>query len=273
MTPLLTILAVLPGLLIAFFIYRMDKFEKESPLHLGLCFLGGMLMTVPAIYLEKWGGILGWEYSAHIGLIFMYALLIVGVSEELVKYVLLVIYPYPRKFFNEPFDGIIYAVMIGMGFATLENLLYAGRLQSLDTTIIRAFTAVPAHAIFAIISGYYVGLSKFHPEKKWAYLFIGLGWAILLHGLYDFFLIQPLIDFVRSFSLLLLLFTGYWAWLLIQRLQAASPFSEKENSSSEIVINTPEIINTPSAEVIDDSDSIDDEDDFLDEIFEEMDQE
>ena len=55
--------------------------------------------------------------------------------------------------------------MIGMGFATLENILYADRF-GLQTVMIRAFTAVPAHAIFAIIMGYYIGLAKFNKKKS-----------------------------------------------------------------------------------------------------------
>ena len=56
-------------------------------------------------------------------------------------------------------DGIVYAVMIGMGFATLENIIYASRF-GLETTLFRAFTAVPAHGVFAAIMGYYIGVGK-----------------------------------------------------------------------------------------------------------------
>ncbi len=223
MNPLLSLIAILPGLIIAYLIYRTDKYEPEALRHLVLCFALGMLITIPSMYLESWGATLGWEESGHLGLLFLFSVIVVGFSEEITKYLGLVLYPYQRPFFNEPMDGIVYAVMIGMGFATLENLLYADR-YGMDTIVIRAFTAVPAHGVFAVISGYYVGLAKFNPHKKYRYLFLGLFWPILLHAIYDFFILQNAFEWMMSFATLTLVFGGYWGWILIKRHRNNSPF-------------------------------------------------
>lgn len=221
---LISIIAVIPGLVIAFFVYRMDKFEKESPLHLVLSFVLGMLATLPSMYLEKLGTHLGWEQSGNIGLIFLFAFLVVGFSEEITKYISLLIYPFPSRFFNEPFDGIIYAVMIAMGFATVENLMYADRF-GLETILVRAFTAVPAHAVFAIFSGYYVGLAKFDKVKRWKYLALGILVPIFLHGLYDFFILQESHEWLMVMATLTLYVSAYFSWKLIKRHQRNSPFN------------------------------------------------
>ena len=102
----------------------------------------------------------------------------------------------PRKGFNEPFDGIMYAVMVSMGFAGVENIMYVIQ-GGMDVALIRAFTAIPAHATFGIIMGYYMGKAKFSNNRmKWN--LIGLSLAILFHGAYDFFLF---IGFIPGISI------------------------------------------------------------------------
>jgi len=55
-----------------------------------------------------------------------------------------------------------------------------------QVAIMRMFLTVPAHAVFGVIMGYYLGLQK-HYNKKFAGLY-GLMLASVLHGLFDFFL-------------------------------------------------------------------------------------
>lgn len=70
------------------------------------------------------------------------------------------LFAYRRKAFDEPFDGIVYVVMVGMGFATLENIGYVLQ-HGMGTGILRIFLSVPAHATFAILMGDHLGLAKF----------------------------------------------------------------------------------------------------------------
>ena len=227
MNPILSIAAILPGLIIAFLIYRTDKFEKETPWPLILSYFFGMFLTLPSMYMEGLGTSLGWEESNNLLFLFLFSTIIVGFSEEITKYLGLLFFPYTQQFFNEPMDGIIYAVMIGMGFATLENLLYADR-YGLDTILVRAFTAVPAHGVFAIISGYYVGLAKFTPNRRIPYLLLGILLPVLLHGIYDFFILQNHFEWMMSFATLTVLFCGYWSWVLIKKHQSISPFRDSD---------------------------------------------
>jgi RsiW-degrading membrane proteinase PrsW (M82 family) len=73
-----------------------------------------------------------------------------------------------------------------MGFAMVENLIYVFQ-GGLEVALIRAFTAVPAHATFGILMGYFMGKAKFN-GKRIADNLIGLALAVLFHGTYDFFL-------------------------------------------------------------------------------------
>ncbi len=90
-----------------------------------------------------------------------------ALSEEGSKFLVLRFYAYPKQVFREPFDGVIYCVMIGMGFATVENIEYV-RQFGLETGVSRFFLAIPAHASFAVLMGYPVGRAKFEPGRAFA---------------------------------------------------------------------------------------------------------
>ncbi len=228
MSFLLPIIAIIPGLLIAFLIYKLDKYDKEPVKHLIISFILGLLCTFPALKLEEFGSNAGLDRTDHFGILILFSFGIVALSEELVKFLALMLYAYPKKIFDEPLDGIVYSVMISMGFATIENIFYAWR-YGLETTLVRAFTAVPAHGVFAVIMGYFVGLAKFNPSRKNQLLFLGLLGAVLVHGTYDFFIIQEYYEWLILFATVTLFIGIYLAYQLIVLHQQNSPHKEKDS--------------------------------------------
>lgn len=196
---LLIALAILPGLAISYYIWWRDKHEREPHKYLIWCFVFGILSTIPAYYLETFGIYMGIVMGPDIVITFFFAVFVVGLSEELCKFIFLRYYIYPKDEFCEPMDGIVYAVMVSMGFATCENLLYVmqsfevgGMDLAWNTAIKRMLISVPAHASFAVIMGYYVGIAKFAAteEKRFSLLNTGLGASVVMHGLFDFFIMQ-----------------------------------------------------------------------------------
>ncbi|HTI10928.1 MAG TPA: PrsW family glutamic-type intramembrane protease [Puia sp.] len=185
---LLLVLAIAPGVAICLFIYSLNKYGKSTLSQLVLSFLLGMVATVPPLLLQMLAGDVREEPSRHsVWSYAWYAFIVVALSEEGSKFLVLRWYAYPKKSFTEPFDGIVYAVMIGMGFATVENIEYVLQF-GLETGISRFFLAVPAHASFAVLLGYNVGWAKFEPERKVWLMGKGLLTVVLLHGSFDFFL-------------------------------------------------------------------------------------
>jgi RsiW-degrading membrane proteinase PrsW (M82 family) len=110
----------------------------------------------------------------------------VALVEEFSKFIFIRFILYNNKNFNEPFDGIVYACMVGMGFATLENIIYVFQYGA-PTGFIRIFTAVPAHATFAVLMGYFLGKAKFTHRKELYYSFLALLIPTAFHGAYDYF--------------------------------------------------------------------------------------
>jgi len=225
---LLILLAVLPGLLISYAIFRADRHEHEPLAPLVLCFLCGAAVTVPVVAIERWA-LSGMGYPP-----FGYwetAVLSFGVlalAEEAAKFVLLLVLVFPRRFFDEPMDGIVYAVLIAMGFATLENIVYADRF-GLPTVLVRALTAVPAHLAFAIVQGYFVGLAKFDPKNRGRLLAKGLGLSVLLHGVYDLLILQGWSKWLVALGTFALYLNLFFLSKLVREHQDESPFRGQRN--------------------------------------------
>lgn len=104
--------------------------------------------------------------------------------EEACKLAVLLAYCDRHQAFDEPMDGIVYGAVASLGFATLENILYVGG-NGLEVGLLRAVTAVPGHAFYGAILGYYVGQAKFFPAHRGRLLVRGFLFATAMHGIYD----------------------------------------------------------------------------------------
>lgn len=111
-----------------------------------------------------------------------------AIPEEVMKLLMLWIVSKKCKHFDEYFDGIVYAVCIGMGFAGFENILYLlGEDNWLIMGVSRALLAVPAHYFFAVIMGTFFSLGYFDRRNRKIYLTMALSVTVIAHGMYDFF--------------------------------------------------------------------------------------
>ncbi|HTL10351.1 MAG TPA: PrsW family glutamic-type intramembrane protease [Chitinophagaceae bacterium] len=202
-------LSIAPGLAIILYVYRKDSYDREPRRYLLASFFWGMVSVLPALALETAGKFFFGDMGRTSAISFyaFYAWVVVAASEEASKFAIVKWYAYPKKYFDEPFDGIMYSVMVAMGFATVENISYVQQ-GGFSTAILRMFLSVPAHAAFGIIMGYYIGLAKFNKEKSFFYLVTGLLLSIFFHGAFDFFLFLQDSNVVREYVSEGLLFCG-----------------------------------------------------------------
>jgi RsiW-degrading membrane proteinase PrsW (M82 family) len=185
---LLIALAIAPGVAVCLFIYSLQRLGKGSMRYLVTAFILGAAATLPALAVQLLATDVRSEPWRHsIWSYIWFAFGVVALSEEGSKFLVLRFYAYPKRVFREPFDGVIYCVMIGMGFATVENIEYVHQF-GLETGVSRFFLAIPAHASFAVLMGYPVGQAKFARRRRVWLLLNGLGIAVLFHGSFDFFL-------------------------------------------------------------------------------------
>ena len=170
---------ILPSILIMMYIILSDKF-REPVLNIIYTFLLGFLIIIPAGYLNYF---FIFSQQNPEKLVF-----IAGFTEELIKFVTLFFFLKGMNAFNEHMDSIVYATLLSLGFATLENFHYVYFLNqdisSLLIAILRAFTAIPLHASCGIIMGYFFGLYVFKESK--INLIISLVIPIAVHSFYNF---------------------------------------------------------------------------------------
>jgi len=188
----LILIASAPIFIILFYIYYRDKYEKEPFGLLVKSLIAGMLICIPIIFAEHWSAnILTPLKSNLITTAFWDAFFVASFWEEAFKMVAVMLLVWRNKNFNERFDGIVYAVFVSLGFALIENIMYVINTDNgIQTGIARAFTAVPAHAMFGIMMGFHLGLARFDGKKQRLHLFNAFFIPFLFHGLYDFILMS-----------------------------------------------------------------------------------
>jgi protease PrsW len=181
-------LSIAPGIAISLYIFFRDEYNQEPRRHLVISFFLGIVSALPAVLLQMLLLPLQEKHMTDsIFSIIVKSFIIIAFSEEWCKYIMVRFYAFRQPEFDEPFDGIVYAVMVSMGFATIENIGYVME-QGLATAIVRMFLSVPAHACFAVLMGFYMGKAKFKPHARFSYLMRGLLFAVFFHGFFDFFL-------------------------------------------------------------------------------------
>ena len=199
--------AILPAILLWLYIWKKDT-QKEPTSWLVKAVLWGVAIIIPVALLES--GIeamlfgVGGEPTSLFGTTAK-AFLVAALPEEAFKLFALWMVLRKNPYFDEHFDGIVYAVCVGLGFAAFENIMYLFAEEDwLSTAIIRALLAVPGHYAFAIMMGYYYSVYHFvdqSPKVAACVLLI----PVLGHGVYDAIamsgLINPYIEVVSYFVL------------------------------------------------------------------------
>ena len=186
------ILAVLPTIVLITYVYRKDTIEKEPPgLLLRLFFLGA-LGIVPAMVVEVVleEVLISGLPEDSLPYLLVDNFVVVALTEETVKFLVLRQSTWKSPHFNYLFDAIVYAVVVSLGFATVENILYLLE-GSLVVAIARFVLSVPGHAIDAVFMGYFYGIAKSaernqDEEGRKRGLRLALVVPVLIHGFYDF---------------------------------------------------------------------------------------
>jgi protease PrsW len=182
----LLFISLAPVLIIGFYIYNRDKYEKEPFSVLMKALFAGVIIVLPVVLVEKFldqfnQGLEGLQSAAYV------AFVEAAFTEEGMKFLAFYIFFRTDRNFNEKFDGIVYAVYIALGFAGIENILYVFT-GGVGVGLVRALTAVPAHALFGVVMGFYFGLARFIPQRRIIYSIMAFFLPFVFHGLYDFML-------------------------------------------------------------------------------------
>lgn len=179
-----------------------DWLDRKRPEPWGLRYLVsfvGMLTVVPTILLALILELLVGDAVPATGTYEHAAYMSFGIAagiEEACKISAIFAVVWFTRSFDERMDGLVYGARAGLGFALVENCLYIWQAaiegQVVMVWILRALLAVPGHAMWSGMMGYYAARRRFDhdgPGLLGGYLI-----AVALHGVYDFaiFVQEPL---------------------------------------------------------------------------------
>lgn len=180
-------LAIVPAFIWMIFFYLQDSAEPEPKGYvIGVFVLGGLLAAsigIPVV--ENLFRVSHWIYTNTVATI-LGGILVVGFTQEFLKYAAVRYSIYHSDEYDEPTDGVIYATAAGLGYATMLNINFVISNGGVDlgTGIIRMAVVALAHAAFSGITGYFLGRAKFESEKIW-WMPLGITLAATFNGLFN----------------------------------------------------------------------------------------
>lgn len=175
---------IAPGFALLCYFYLKDKYEPEPLSTVIFTFFSGVLLIFPIAFIEY---VLKIENVVKYDSI--YAIFSSGFVEEFFKWSILFVFAYRNVEFDEPFDGIVYGTSISLGFATAENIMYL-MTNGMEYALTRAILPVSSHALFGVIMGYYISKAKFTKESKMPFFIISMILPALLHGIFNYLLLN-----------------------------------------------------------------------------------
>jgi protease PrsW len=183
-----SVVAFIPAMFYLLPLVWLDRYDPEPAWLLALAFAWGALVAVIVSFVVN--TVLGSIFGPAFG-----AVISAPVFEEGSKGVgLLILLVFFRKYFDDILDGIVFAGVIALGFATVENVLYYGRGIAeggsgglLVLFIVRGIFSPFAHVTFTAMTGIGCGISRESHNMVVRLLMpvLGYGCAVLLHAIWN----------------------------------------------------------------------------------------
>ncbi len=187
----LMFMAVLPVVILILIMVYLNRYDREPIRYMFWFFFWGAFSVLPVLGFETILSFLNPFRGSPLEAAY-FAFVVAGFTEEWMKRRFLLRGIWHAKFFDQRLDGIVFSVLIALGFATVENISYIffQYAQEPLVAIYRGVLSVPAHMLFAIAMGYEVSLAKFSPTEsdRRRHLLKSLWVPVLLHGVFDFIL-------------------------------------------------------------------------------------
>jgi protease PrsW len=211
---LATALAALPvGPVVGCYLW-LDRYEPEPKKLLAAGLLwGGFAATAVALMVQGIGGfVVGFSDSARVSVV-------APVTEEAGKglFLLLLLW-WRRAELDGVLDGIVYAGMVGVGFAFVENILYlaaayngtdgtgpGGTSALTSTFVMRCLFSPFAHPFFTTFTGIGVGIAVSSRSRlvRLVAPLLGFGLAVLAHGIWNTSTVDGFDSFVGVYLMLM----------------------------------------------------------------------
>jgi RsiW-degrading membrane proteinase PrsW (M82 family) len=204
---------------ITYFCFK-DRLQPEPFLKIGTAYLLGIGSALVVAQVLKFLPLMGLPDDPSLLMesqrlrYLLYSICITGLMEEFFKFLPFLVFVLNFRAFDEQIDGIIYASLIALGFASYENSQYLAYMDGWEL-LGRAFASPLTHTIFSSIWGYIVGSARWERRSLFWPSTLGIALAALFHGLFNFLTTSPVL---RIGSSMLILAIWIWRIRLIEKL-------------------------------------------------------
>lgn len=161
--------------------------KKEFRLFAGSYFMG-MISVIPMILVIYIISNYWLSTFTSLRRIIFFSFIMVGFMAEIVKFLFLRFYYIPKDIITKPFDGILFSLMIALGFSTTVNIYFYQTWNLTSDTLAVTYVIPFANLLIGILMGFFVGMGKFRTQSLDS--FTGLSAAIFFHGFFVFNLIS-----------------------------------------------------------------------------------
>lgn len=216
--------AILPAVVLTYYIFRKDP-VKEPAAQLLRGFAFGIVAAIVSIAFSTTLAAVGLvdlsiENANSVSTSLRLAFFGAAIPEELAKLLMLWLLLRRNRWFDEYFDGVVYAVSIGMGFAAIENVsyLYNNLDQWMSVAVMRGLFSVPGHFAFAVIMGYFYSLLHIGGKGTRRNQIMVIAAPVLAHGAFDAILFVSQLGNLVSALLTVVFLLFCWRLVIICKI-------------------------------------------------------
>jgi len=223
---------IAPAIFWIFYFYYKDRFRPEPIVYLGLAYIFGILAAFACSRFYTILPLIGLPYDpsfmmeSHRVQFLFYSIGVTGIVEEFFKFLPFLVIMATFKCFDEKIDGIVYASIIALGFASYENMGYLVYMSGFEL-FGRAITSPLTHTIFSSVWGYAVGNARIHKKSIFKASVTGLLLAAFFHGIFNFFTTSSVL---RIFAVLVIFIIWVWRIRIMEKLGSGGKKPKKTKS-------------------------------------------
>lgn len=207
-------ITILPSVLMLSLILYSDRKSREPIPMILICILSGAFTICFSIIIDKLIvtlNIVNASMFPSQNSYSVYRIMVLAGVEEYAKLLILHLFLYKNKAYDDIFDGFVYSSIIALSFSLIETVMYVFREQTFaDMTslaILRNFTSIPLHLVCGIAMGHFVSLQKFSKTngRKLLFLLLSLFIPTMIHTIYNVFFSVVLMDATSIATLIIVI--------------------------------------------------------------------
>jgi len=224
-----SLLGILPSTIWLLFFLRQDAHPESNRMIIKVFLLGAVAAFYAIVYELGSDAFLNILFTEKI-LFLLKTFIGISLVEEFFKYLVVKKIAITDSEFDEPLDAMLYMVIVGLGFAAVENVIYLFPIdtafnisETISLAVFRFLGATFLHALSSGIVGFFLALSIWRTRSRLKLITIGLILATLLHGFYNLSIIKiGESSSARIYVVLLLLGAGIFILLAFRKLKKLS---------------------------------------------------